>query len=294
MDVSIRRHGGYTIGIALIFAATVCWSTAGLFVRAMPPMTGWQINGGRALFAAFFMMIWLVLLHGRRLPVLYRTIPKPALLGFAAQFTIGSTMYALALTLAPVANVACIGAISPVLTAVIASLTLGERTTAATWIAAAFALSGMVFIVGDGLDTTYWPGNLLALGAVSCWSVQAVILRGYAQYDLMPGIVIAGLATFLVAAIVNQGFEIPSNAMLPLALMGLLQLTVPIILFARGARYVSAVTASLVLLLDAVFNPLWAFLGVGEVPSLSTAIGGAIIVVGVTINILAGSRTGAS
>jgi len=66
-----------------------------------------------------------------------------------------------------------------------------------------------------------------------------------------------------------------------IALMGVVQLAIPIACYARGARYLPAVQLSLFALLDVVFNPLWAWLAVGETPTLHTVLGGGLIVLAV-------------
>jgi drug/metabolite transporter (DMT)-like permease len=67
-------------------------------------------------------------------------------------------------------------------------------------------------------------------------------------------------------------------------------LAVPLFLFAVGARYVPAVLATLINLLDVLFNPFWTWLGVGERPSENAAIGGALIVGAVFLAVAYGSR----
>ena len=62
-----------------------------------------------------------------------------------------------------------------------------------------------------------------------------------------------------------------------LALMGLIQFGIPLILFARGALSVPAVTLSLIALLDVGLNPLWAWVGSVETPAIETAIGAGMI-----------------
>ena len=77
-------------------------------------------------------------------------------------------------------------------------------------------------------------------------------------------------------------------AMPILALMGLIQLGIPLILFARGALSVPAVTLSLIALLDVGLNPLWAWIGSVETPTIETAIGAGMIVAAVALSILGG------
>jgi drug/metabolite transporter, DME family len=84
------------------------------------------------------------------------------------------------------------------------------------------------------------------------------------------------------------GFNIPVESMLILALMGALQLGIPLILFVRSAASVPAVTLSLIVLLDIILNPLWAWIGPGEVPTLEATAGAGIIIAAVVISIVGG------
>ncbi len=62
-----------------------------------------------------------------------------------------------------------------------------------------------------------------------------------------------------------------------LAAMGVLQLGIPYVLFAVGMRTVPAFEGMVIGLLEAVLNPLWTAVGVGEIPSPSALVGGLII-----------------
>ena len=77
--------------------------------------------------------------------------------------------------------------------------------------------------------------------------------------------------------------------MLILALMGSLQLGLPLILFARSAASVPAVTLSLIVLLDIILNPLWAWIGSGEALTLEAAAGAAIIMAAMVLSIVGGN-----
>ena len=49
-------------------------------------------------------------------------------------------------------------------------------------------------------------------------------------------------------------------------------------------KYVSATESLIIGILEAVFNPVWVFLGVGEVPSINAIIGGVIIFAAIIIH----------
>ena len=81
------------------------------------------------------------------------------------------------------------------------------------------------------------------------------------------------------------GFGVSLQNLLILALMGPLQLSIPLVFYAKGAKAVPAVTLTLVSMLDVVLNPFWAWIGAGELPSQSAYLGGGIIVAAVLISI---------
>jgi drug/metabolite transporter (DMT)-like permease len=70
--------------------------------------------------------------------------------------------------------------------------------------------------------------------------------------------------------------------------MGPVQLSIPLIFYAKGAKTVPAVTLSLIVMLDAVLNPFWTYIGAGEEPEVSTLIGGAVILGAVALSIIGG------
>ena len=98
---------------------------------------------------------------------------------------------------------------------------------------------------------------------------------------------VGGITVFLLAAAIGDGLAVPSRDRAILALMGPLQLGIPILLLALGARSVRAVTVSVIAMLDIVLNPFWAFLLAGEVPDGNAMVGALIILGAVSLSILA-------
>lgn len=68
-----------------------------------------------------------------------------------------------------------------------------------------------------------------------------------------------------------------------LAIMGAVQLGAPYYLFSRGLQSVSLPEAALITLIEPVLNPLWVALVVGELPSMATVWGGALILFGLGV-----------
>ena len=70
--------------------------------------------------------------------------------------------------------------------------------------------------------------------------------------------------------------------MAAIALTGVVILPVSFVTLSYAARFVSSSTVSLIMLLETVLGPLWIWWGIGEVPTNSMLIGGAIVVICLT------------
>ena len=67
------------------------------------------------------------------------------------------------------------------------------------------------------------------------------------------------------------------------ALVGIVQLAIPYVLFVLALRRVEPVDASLLILLEPILNPVWVWLGVGERPDTATFVGGIAIIAAMII-----------
>jgi drug/metabolite transporter, DME family len=289
MDGGISQT--YSRGVTFVLAATLGWSLSGLFVRFMPELSGWQINCWRGFWTAVSILCYLVLNYGNDTLNVFRRVPTTALLLSAGFFAFGSTMYVTSLTLASTAVVSVIGATSPLFTGLLSPWVTGERPGWAAWFAAVLALVGMTVIAKDGLEAGNWLGMAVSLIVPFCFAMQTLTLRRYRAVDMTPAICIGGAMAFVGAGFAGYffqaggGFNVPLKYVGLLAVMALVQLAIPLIFYAKGARSIPAVTLSLIAMLDAVLNPLWPWIVVHEVPERAAFIGGGIIIVAVSLSI---------
>ncbi len=273
------------LGFLLVMGATLGWSLSGLFMRLLEEPDPWRSNGYRGLSMALAMTGYLLLRYGRGLPALLRATPPSAILLGGGFFAVGSSLYLVAFSLAPVADVAALGATAPLFAALFAWLALRETTPRAVLGAALVALLGVGLMVADklALASDAWLGQLVAIVVAAAFAAQTVALRRFRGVEMLPAFVFGGL----LVAVVMLGLAaqtLPSrHDLLLIFLMGVVQLALPIALYARGARYLPATQLALFALLDVVLNPLWAWVGVGEVPAGETAVGGLLIVGAVTL-----------
>jgi drug/metabolite transporter (DMT)-like permease len=281
-EVNIAR------GAVLIVLAVAGFSLSGAFVRHVPGLSGWQINCWRGLAMAAILVLYLVLAYGlREAWARFRAVPIPAMIACAGFFSVGSTLYVTALTLTSTANVSAVGATSPLFTALLSPYITGEKPSLLTWAAALAALFGVGVIVHGGLVSGHVGGNLVSLLVALSFAGQTLSLRRFRNVELMPAMAVGGIVVFLVAAAFGNGFAVTSREIAILAIMGPVQLAIPILLLARGARSVRAVTVSIIAMLDIVLNPFWAWTLAGEVPDRNAVLGALIICGAVSLSLVA-------
>ena len=99
------------------------------------------------------------------------------------------------------------------------------------------------------------------------------------QPSLVAGNVLACVLTLGLALPVEH---MPARDLAILAFLGVIQIGLAYVCLVAGIRGVPALEASLLLLLEPVLNPIWAWLVHGEAPGHWALVGGAIIMVATT------------
>jgi drug/metabolite transporter (DMT)-like permease len=259
------------------------FSLSGVFVRLLTAADPWRISFYRAGSMSIAVLVFLAMLYGRQTWQRFAALDRRALLAVSLFFALGSTLYILAVSRTSVANVSCLTATAPVFAAVLAWLLVGERSSGAAWVATGIALLGIYVIFRDQIGAGDQFGNIVALVVAFSFAGQTVSLRKYRSADLLPAICIGGLMVCAAMPLLGDELAVDLHDLLLILAMGVVQLAVPIVLYVRAARYVPAMSMTLISLLDVVFNPLWAWLGVGEVPSSSAVMGGGFIVAAVIL-----------
>lgn len=282
----------YGTGVFFVFLATIGWSLSGVFVRIMPGLDGWQLNCWRGYWMAVALMVYLVAVYGRGAYRKFLDIPRVALFASALFFALGSTLYVSSLTMVSTATVSVIGATSPLFAALLSPWVTGEKPGFEAWIAAGLALFGVGVIAWDGLEAGRSLGLFLSICVPMAFAGQTLALRRYRNVDMVPSICLGGIMSFLIAGILGftaghpgGGFDVGLREVLLLAAMATLQLAIPLVFYIKGAHSVPAVTLTLIAMLDAVINPLWPWIFVGEKPGEAAFLGGAIIVGAVLISV---------
>jgi drug/metabolite transporter, DME family len=290
-----NRQSDFNTGVFYVFLATFGWSLSGLFVRWMPGLNFWQLNCWRGYWMAVALLLYLVAVYGRETGRKFSSIPPMAFILSAVFFALGTTLYVASLTKISTATVSVIGATSPLFAGLMSRWITGERPGILAWVSAAIALFGMIVIARGEFEIGNYIGLLMCLGVPLMFALQTLLLRRYRALDMMPAICVGGFLTFIVAGFFSffsgvngNAFNTDLHSSLLLMIMGPIQLAIPLVFYGKGARAIPAITLALISMLDAVINPLWPWLFVGEVPQQASLIGGGIILAAVFLSVLGG------
>ncbi|MDD2533127.1 MAG: EamA family transporter [Eubacteriales bacterium] len=265
-------------GPALIVAAALLWSMAGLFIKYIPwhPMA---IASGRSAFAA---AIFLLAYRSR----LFRRPSKTTWLsGLALMLT--QTGFVIANKMTTAANAIMLQYISPFVIVILGVLLYHYMPTRRELVALFVATAGITLFFIDDLSAGNLIGNLIALGTGVTFAV-VFLLNNRPECDTPVALFIGQVSTFLVGLpflLTTQTYHV--RPVLALATLGIFQLGLAYLLFGLGIQKTKPLSANLLAMAEPIANPIWVFWVMGEMPG-TTAMVGAVIILAAVIYLNAG------
>ncbi len=261
-----------------LVAAAALFSTGGAAIKATT-LAGWQVASFRSGVAS---LVILAALPGAR-----RRWSWPAV-AVGAAYAATMILFVLSNKLTTAANAIYLQATSPLYLLVLSPLVLGEpiRRRDLAFMAALAAGLGLFFVGLDAPSATApnpLAGNLAAVGAGLFWALTVTGLRGLGRRGGPAVGAVRAAATDGAAGeqAVFLGNLFAFAGCLPLALpvvsattadwailgyLGCFQIGLAYVFLTAGLREVTAFEASLLLLVEPVLNPIWAWLVHGERP----------------------------
>ncbi len=257
----------------LLVITAALWSTSGFLVK----LIHWSpinIAAARSLIA--LPVVWLAV----------RTVQfRWSLSQLAAAGAYAGTVvfFVLATKMTTAANAIVLQYSAPLYVAILSAWIVGEKPTVFDWMSVLIVCAGMVLFFFDRLESGQLLGNVLGIVSGICFGLTALLLRKQKDAAPMESIVIGnGIAVLLCLPFVQWTLP-PSDAWLPLVLLGVFQLGLPYVLYSIAIRSVRALEAVLIPMLEPLMNPIWTYLAVGEVPGPYAVAGGSMILVTLAI-----------
>jgi drug/metabolite transporter (DMT)-like permease len=273
--VTTATLGRQRQGQVYVALAAIAWSTAGVLQRQLTVGTATQV-AGRALFAGVALFAYVAVIErGRVLPA-FRSV---GLAGIAVALcvAIASASFIAALNHSSVARVLFLLALSPVLAALLARVTLGEPISRRTVIAMGVALVGVSVMLGTPGEGSL-AGDALAFLCASAFAVMVVITRWRHDVSMAPATCLSQVLLVVAFAPFATASEVGGADVIWLVALGVGQIALGFALLTVGARLIPAAQVGLITLLEVVLGPLWVGLALDERPGTLTLIGGAIVI----------------
>lgn len=282
----LASSGDERKGWLLVFLSALMWSFGGAIARFIETPDSWTVIFWRSLWAAAFLIGFMVWRDGwRGMLKLFRGMGLPGL-AVALCFATASTAFVVALAYTTVANILLMQAGVPLIAALIAWALFREQVSAATWIAIAAVIVGVAIMVSESLNGAISPvGDGLALLIAVVFAIATVITRRFASVRMTPATCLATIFAALFAAFQTSGFEVSGRDMGFLFAFGVINLGLGLAFFATGARLVPAAVAALLGTFEPLLGPIWVWLIHNEVPSARTIAGGSVVFVALLVHI---------
>jgi drug/metabolite transporter (DMT)-like permease len=264
-------------GLAYLAAASLLWSTSGIFIKILP-LSAFHIACYRSLVSALAIVAIQGLL-GRPW-----SLPRdPVALAGSAVYALVLVTFVVATKLTTAANAIFLQYAAPIYLLFLEPWVFRKPFARRDFWAVGACLGGMALFFAGHLELKGLKGNLLGLLSGLLLAVFSLILKW--KRERRPGhdpIGVVVLGNVLVALFclpwVARDLQVPSpHQILMLLYLGTFQLGLSYMLFTVGMRHLTATAAMITCMLEAVFNPVWVFLGVGERPSPYAILGGVVI-----------------
>ncbi|MBS3975805.1 MAG: EamA family transporter [Syntrophomonadaceae bacterium] len=267
----------YKKSILLLLLTAMLWSTGGMLIK----LVDWHpiaIAGARSAIAA------VVLLAICRRPRFNWSFAQ-----IGGAFCLVGTLifFVMATRMGTAANAILLQYSAPIYVALFAAWFLGERATRLDWITILCVMAGMGLFFFDDLKPAYFLGNILAIVSGICFAGLVIFMRKQKDGSPLETVILGNILTAIIALPFMLTSPAPgAPGWAGIVILGVFQLGIPYLLYSWAIKHVKALEATLILVIEPIANPVWVFLAIGELPGPWAILGGAVVLISVTIRCL--------
>jgi drug/metabolite transporter (DMT)-like permease len=253
--------------VLLLVASAVLWSLGGVLIKSIewPSLAK---AGGRSAIACLLLVCWL-----RRPKFTWSASQIGAALAYAGTVS----LFVVANDRTTAANAIFLQYTAPIYVALFGSWLLGEPARRIDWICIVIALGGIALFFCDQFSPRGLTGILAALASGVSFGVMVMLLRKERDASPASALLLGNILTAAIGLPFAIGHPLTAPEAGALALLGVVQLGIPYILYSLAIRHVTALEAILVPMLEPILNPLWVDLAKGERPGPWSLVGGALV-----------------
>ena len=262
-------------GPLFITSAAILWSFAGVCVKLIP-WSGFSISCFRSILAALVIAIYM-----KKPKIVFS---RNHLIGALAMVTTG-VLFMLSNKLTTAANAIVLHYTAPLFVLLYTSFSERRRPGRADLLMCFFVLGGCVLAFADRMDAGALLGNVLAVLSGLAYSVEFIINRKPGT-DSIQSIFqgsLLGAVVFLPFLLTEPNFTFSPLPIGIALFQGLFQYGLSHVMFGIGIKRTDQISASLLVTVEPILNPVWVFLFLGEAPGPLALAGFAVTVTAVTV-----------
>jgi len=274
--------------IPIVLLAGIFWSFGPYVVRHMDQsqLIPWQYLFTRGIVIFILLNVYLFLNEGLKFYNNYLNIGTPGIMGGAGlAMAMITFIWSISNTTAAV-TLLCLAAM-PFITAMLGFLFLREKISITVWISILVAVFGIIVMALGNVEKNTLPGLIFGLASALGFSIFSVSLRWRKNTPKFTTVAVAGLFCCLFSSIfilINDLSFLSTNKNEALfATHGTLVCS-GLILYSIGSKNLPATDLTLLSLTEVIGGIFWVWLpwlGINEVPSTNTIIGGFFIFVAI-------------
>ena len=272
-------------GPLLVFFGAFSLSFGGLIIKSFEGATQWQILFWRTVFFLLVVSVYLILTYKKSI---FKSFYVSGIPGFFAGLILsfGFCGYVFAMYNTTVANTNFIIQTQTIFLAIFGYFFLKEKISKITLTSIILAISGIILMVGNTLSPGQMLGNIVAFIMPISFAVLILVVRKYPNVDMVPSQFIAGVFALIIGYLMSGKIHISYHDIFLGFLAGFFQLGFGFIFITIGAQRTPSAMVGIIMLTEAVFGPLWAWLFVNEQPPAIVLIGGTIVIIAVLLQFL--------
>ena len=274
--------------IPIVLLAGIFWSFGPYVVRHIEQsqLIPWQYLFTRGIVIFILLNVYLFLNEGLKFYKNYLNIGIPGIIGGAGlAIAMITFIWSISNTTAAV-TLLCLAAM-PFITAMLGFMFLRERISITVWLSILVATFGIIVMALGNVEKNTLPGLIFGLASALGFSIFSVSLRWRKNTPKFTTVAIAGLFCCLFSSIfilINDLSFLSTNKNEALfATHGTLVCS-GLILYSIGSKNIPATDLTLLSLTEVIGGIFWVWLpwlGINEVPSTNTIIGGFFIFVAI-------------
>ena len=280
----------YLLGFSLVVISGIIWSIGAPLVRFLEDAESYRLQYliYRSLIITSVILIFVLYREGRNFFQTFKRIDSWSLVGgLVMSVTFFGWIYALTTT--TVAITLLMLALSPVLSAFLGFVILGERLSRVTVANMIIVAAGITIMVWDSDKSTTIIGVIYGFFVALGFSIYTITIRKNPEVPKLLTPALGGFLCMLWASILilitGNSFEMPAIN-IGISMSHGLVVGFGLILYGFGAKYLPSGELVMLSLLEVVLGIFWAWLpvlGINEVPSGNTLIGGMAIILAIIL-----------